>query len=66
MNSIALYLLSQLLGNGTGDTLQRHLGQDLFKIFGDPYVPLVKENIVLLAYWLFVWWLYRQRIFFRI
>ena len=66
MNSIALYVMSQLLKNWTAETLQRHLGQELFKILGDPSVPLVKANLVLLVFWLFVWWLYRQRIFFRI
>ena len=66
MNSIALYVMSQLLRNWTADSLQRHFGQNLFQICGTSYEPLVKANLVLLAFWLFVWWLYRQRIFFRI
>jgi len=66
MNSIALYVMSQLLKDWTATNLTRHLGSDLFKILGDPYVPLVKANLILLSFWLFVFWLYRQRIFFRI
>lgn len=66
MNSIALYVMSQLLRNSTADALERHFGSGLFKIFGDHYIPLVKANLVLLVFWLFVFWLYRQRIFFRI
>lgn len=66
MNSIALYIMSQLLRNWTAASLQRHFGADLFKYFGEPYEPLLKANLVLLAFWLFVWWLYRQKIFFRI
>jgi len=66
MNSIALYVMSQLLKNWTADNLQRHFGQDLFKMLGTPYEPIVRACLVVLAFWLFVWWLYRQRIFFRI
>lgn len=66
MNSIALYVLSQLLKNWTGDTLQRHLGAGLFNLLGEAYAPLLRANLILLCFWLFVWWLYRQRIFFRI
>lgn len=66
MNSMALYIMSQLLKGWTADTLLRHFGQDLFKFWGDAYEPIVRANLVLLTFWLFVWWLYRQRIFFRI
>ena len=66
MNSIALYVLSQLLKNWTGDSLQRHFGAGLFNLLGETYTPLLRANLILLCFWLFVWWLYRQRIFFRI
>ncbi len=66
MNSIALYVMSQLLKNWTGDSLQRHFGAGLFNALGENCAPLVKANLILLCFWLFVWWLYRQRIFFRI
>jgi heparan-alpha-glucosaminide N-acetyltransferase len=66
MNSIALYIMSQLMRGSTADALERHFGTGVFKIFGDAYAPLMKANLVLLVFWLFVWWLYRQRIFFRI
>ncbi|MBS0202460.1 MAG: hypothetical protein JSS49_06130 [Planctomycetes bacterium] len=66
MNSIALYVMSQLLRNWTADSLQRHFGADLFKLLGENYEPILKANLVLLTFWLFVWWLYRQKIFVRI
>jgi len=66
MNSIALYVLSQLLKNWTGDSLQRHFGAGLFNLLGEAYAPLLRANLILLCFWLFVWWLYRQRIFLRI
>lgn len=65
-NSIALYVMSQLLKNWTADNLLRHFGQDLFKMFGTPYEPIVRACLIVGVFWLFVWWLYRQRIFFRI
>ena len=66
MNSIALYMMGQLLRPWTAEVLQRHFGQGLFKILGDSYEPLIRANLVLLVFWLFVYWLYRQRLFFRI
>lgn len=66
MNSIALYVMSQLLRNSTADAIERHFGSGIFKFLGDSYVPLMKANLVLLVFWLFVYWLYRQKIFFRI
>ena len=66
MNSIALYVMSQLLKGWTGDALQRHFGAGLFNLLGENYAPLLKANLILLCFWLFVWWLYRQKIFFRL
>jgi heparan-alpha-glucosaminide N-acetyltransferase len=66
MNSMVLYMSGQLLRGWTADLLKRHIHEDLFKIFGDRYAPMVKANLVLVCFWLFVYWLYRQRIFVRI
>ena len=66
MNSMVLYMSGQLLRGWTADLLKRHINEDLFKVFGDRYAPMVEANLVLLCFWLFVYWLYRQRIFVRI
>ena len=66
MNSIVLYLCSQLLPEWTAQTLRTHFGQNVFAMFGTASVPLVEANLVMLAFWLFVWWLARQKIFVRI
>jgi len=66
MNSMALYILSQRLTGWTADLLQSHFGQNLFAAAGEDFIPLVRSNLVLLCFWGFAWWLYRQRIFFRI
>ncbi|MFO0918688.1 MAG: DUF5009 domain-containing protein [Planctomycetaceae bacterium] len=74
MNSIVLYLMGELLRGWTDGLLQRFLGPftryfwhcELFDLFGTAYAPLVRNNLILLVFWLFVYWLYRQRIFVRI
>lgn len=66
MNSMVLYLSGQLLRGWTADLLKRHLNENLFQIFGINYAPIVEATMVLLCFWLFVYWLYRQRIFVRI
>ena len=66
MNSMVLYLSGQLLRGWTADLLKRHINEDLFKICGDRYAPLVEANLILVCFWLFVYWLYRQKIFVRI
>jgi heparan-alpha-glucosaminide N-acetyltransferase len=63
MNSIAMYLMSQLLKPWTGRTLRIHLGQWWFT--GD-YGPIWQATAVLLVLWLFCFWMYRQKIFLRI
>jgi heparan-alpha-glucosaminide N-acetyltransferase len=66
MNSMVLYLLSQLLRGYTLESLQRHLGQWWLTAFGEQYEPLVGSLAVLLCFWLFVFWLYRQKAFLRL
>jgi hypothetical protein len=66
MNSMVLYLSGQLLRGWTADVLKRHINEDLFKICGDGYAPMVEANLILVCFWLFVYWLYRQKIFVRI
>lgn len=66
MNSILLYMLSQLLKNWTRDRLIQHFGSGWTTMFGEAYQPMVVSCAVLLVFWLFVYWLYRQRIFLKI
>ena len=37
-----------------------------FGWFGEKWEPFLQANFVGLAFWLILWWLYRQRIFLRI
>jgi predicted acyltransferase len=63
MNSIAIYLMDQLLAGWVVTTLKTHLGQD---IFAGTYGIIWQRCAVLLVLWLACWWMYRRNIFLRI
>jgi len=63
MNSIVVYLLSQLSKGWIKDRLHQHLEPD---IFNGPFAPMIESGMVLAVFWLLCWYLYRQRAFLRI
>jgi predicted acyltransferase len=63
MNSIAIYLMSQLMKPFVHSSLRTHLGRDLY---AGPYGPLTLSFSTLLVFWLICFWLYRRKIFIRI
>ncbi len=69
MNSLAIYLMSQLLRPWLGKTLQIHFGSEVFTLFGlieDGYSPIVQHSLLVLCLWLACVWMYRQKIFVKI
>lgn len=66
MNSIAIYCMEMLLKPWTAKNLKIHVGQDIFFMFGESYVPMVQATMTGLVFWLICWWMYRQKIFIRI
>lgn len=63
MNSIAMYVMAHLAEDWLVQTLQTHLGADLFDGFWGP----VEKNVsVLVILWLVCLWMYRKKIFLRI
>ena len=80
MNSIVIYVMSQLLGGWTWKMITLHVGplikwspvdnaiRSIFgaKGFNPIYMPIVQSASVLLVFWLICWWLYRRKIFVRI
>lgn len=67
MNSIAMYIMAQLIKGWTGSTLKTHLGQSFFADwFTADFAPIAQSAAVLFALWLMCVWLYRQKIFVRI
>jgi predicted acyltransferase len=63
MNSIAMYVMSQLLKPWVRSSLRTHLGG---WPFAGTYGPVVLSVGILLVLWLFCLWLYRRKIFLRI
>lgn len=78
MNSIAVYLMAQLLKGWTWETLRKHLGENIYRgtYFPDTYFevqlflpifePVAKSVAFLVVLWLAALWMYRQKIFVKI
>jgi len=65
-NSIAAYSIAHFYPALAFNSLKRVVGGGVFRIFGDAYEPLVYGSAVLLGYWLFLFLLYRRKLFLRI
>ncbi len=66
MNSITMYVLAELCKDWVYGTLRTHFGTGPFDLLGEVYRPFLIQVWILLSLWLFLYWLYRQRIFVRI
>jgi predicted acyltransferase len=65
-NSIAAYLIAHLWVGFIEKALPRHFGTGWFTFAGEAHEPLLLGAGVLLAEWLILWWLHRNRIFVRV
>jgi predicted acyltransferase len=63
MNSIAIYLMSQLMKPYVAASLRTHFGE---QIFDGPYGALIRASATLLVFWMICLWLYRRKIFIKI
>ena len=73
MNSILIYLLGQTISGWMRESIVKvHLSGMIENVFGpkalDPlwYGPITLPTTVFALYWLFLLWLYRQRIFLKL
>ena len=66
MNSIAAYLIAHLWENFIISSFHIHLGYKIFQILGPGLEPLLLGIAVMLAYWYFLFWMYKRKIFLRI
>lgn len=66
MNSIAAYLIAELLRNFVVESFRIHLGPRAFQFFGTGLEPLMQGAAVLFTYWLILFWMYRRKIFLKI
>ena len=58
VNSIAIYLMSQLMKPFVAASLRTHFGPIIFR---GPYGPLVQGLSVLVVLWLICFWLYKPK-----
>ncbi len=65
-NSITAYVMSWTMEGPLKSFLKRHFGEQLFVIGDEVWEPVLLGAAVLLAMWLILLWLFRQRIFVRI
>jgi predicted acyltransferase len=63
MNSIAMYVMIQLMGGWVGTTWQTHLPAAWFN---NPYGPIVRSGLIAVTLWLVCVWMYRRGLFLRI
>jgi predicted acyltransferase len=66
MNSIAAYLIAELLREFIIDSFHIHLGTAIFAVFGPAFEPLLLGIAVLSTYWLILFWMYQRKLFLRI
>ncbi len=66
MNPITLYCLWQLSGGFIRENVKRHLGPDIFEVFGPAWVPALERGTVLVVLWLILYWMYRRNLVIRI
>jgi predicted acyltransferase len=66
MNSIAAYCIAHLWDGFIASSLKTHLGQNVFKMFGDNFAPMAQGTAVLVVFWLILFWMYRRKLFLRI
>jgi predicted acyltransferase len=66
MNSIAVYMMGQMLRGWTLRRLKVHFGTSWPEALGPDYVPMLNNTAVGVVFWLVCYWMWRQRIFIRI
>jgi heparan-alpha-glucosaminide N-acetyltransferase len=66
MNSMAAYLIAHLWERFLVDSFRINLGAHFFQVLGAGLEPLLRGIAVLLVYWLFLFWMYRRKIFLRV
>ena len=72
MNSIAIYMMGQLLRPWTIRAIHTHFGQLIEFVAGpsiladDMYCRIADPTLTFLVFWLIAFWMYRQKFFVRV
>jgi predicted acyltransferase len=66
INSMAAYLIAELLRDFVENSFRINLGASALNIFGTALEPLTLGVLTLGVYWLILFWMFRNKIFVRI
>jgi len=66
MNSIAAYLMSYLCEEFIQNSFRINLGSSTLNLFGPALQPILLGTLTLCAYWLILFWMFKNKIFIRI
>ncbi len=66
MNSIAIYLMRHTLDGWLFENLERHLGLEIFQVFGPELQPVLMGACSVTILWLIGLWMHRKRLYLRI
>lgn len=66
INSMAAYLIAELLRDFVQNSFRINLGASALNIFGTALEPFTLGMLTLVTYWLILFWMFRNKIFIRI
>lgn len=66
MNSIAAYLIADMVGSYIRRSYEIHLGPNFFHFAGAGWAPTLQGAVILSTYWLILFWMYRRKLFLKI
>jgi heparan-alpha-glucosaminide N-acetyltransferase len=66
MNSIAAYVIAELMRKFVESSFRIHLGEGLLNCLGPGMEPTLVGVLTLCTYWLMLYWMFRKKIFVRI
>jgi heparan-alpha-glucosaminide N-acetyltransferase len=66
MNSIAAYVIAHLFEDFVESSFRINLGMGVLNIFGTAVEPVVIGGLALAVYWVFLYWMFKRKLFLRI
>jgi predicted acyltransferase len=66
MNSIAAYVIAHLFEDFVESSFRINLGMGVLNIFGTAVEPVVIGALTLAFYWVFLYWMFKRKLFLRI
>jgi predicted acyltransferase len=66
MNSIAAYVMAEICRNFVESSFRINLGPGVLNCLGPGMEPTVVGVLTMIAYWVFLFWMFRKKVFVRI